>query len=66
MVDKPSVSEAEKLTKYDNKLNSIYYVGIRGRFFDPFRDIVIIRDKSYFNHICHDRRGRNRERVSTM
>ena len=25
MVDKPSVSEAEKLTKYDNKLNSIYY-----------------------------------------
>jgi hypothetical protein len=26
MVDKPSVSEAEKLTKYDNKLNSIYYV----------------------------------------
>ena len=33
-----------------------------------FRNNVIIRDKSYFNHnhICHDRRGRNRERVSTM
>ena len=39
---------------------------IRGSLIrSAFRNNVIIRDKSYFNHICHDRRGRNRERVST-
>ena len=39
---------------------------IRGRFFDPFCNNAILRDKSHFNYICRDRQERNRERVSML
>jgi len=45
-------------------IGTIAFEKIKG-FFDPFCN-NIIRDKSRYNHICFDRRERNRVRVFTM